>query len=252
MEAFQRAGFKAIEEGKCPSSDLVVFLHSTNAQWSGWPKWKKRGTWIAFIGNEHYKHDKKDPRFDLYCSQYPQDVAETLYGNALSVPHALNPHRYFPTTPRANRKFDIGFIGNPYPNGGEREAIASAFRWTPRTEIVISKFEYKRLWREWPDRLNTYKATIGTEGVGGCLTSRHMEAIGTETLNIVYPGRYSDVMGEPFRFTLQRDHSNLQEALDAVHDDVIPKRAREYMLDCHTHDHRVKALLKWPGLMEAA
>ena len=70
-----------------------------------------------------------------------------------------------------------------------------------------------------------------------------MEAIGTHTLNIVYPGEYSGVLLPEFRATLEDDHSNLGEVLEQIHEEGIRERAREYMMERHTYKHRVADIL---------
>jgi hypothetical protein len=86
-------------------------------------------------------------------------------------------------------------------------------------------------------------------GVSGkCVSSRHFDAIGTGTAQILFPGRYNDLL-EPGRhyLRLEPDFSNIDEVLDALADAparrALVEGAREWALDQHTYAHRVRALL---------
>jgi Glycosyl transferases group 1 len=90
-------------------------------------------------------------------------------------------------------------------------------------------------------------------GVSGkCISSRHFEAIGTETCQILFPGRYNDLL-EPDRhyLRLEPDFSNIDEVLAKFRDESFRLRlvrgAREWALDAHTYAHRVRTLLDAVG-----
>ncbi len=80
---------------------------------------------------------------------------------------------------------------------------------------------------------------------GKCVSSRHFDAIGTETCQILFPGRYNDLL-EPDRhyLRLETDFSNLGDVLDRFGDPVarrtLVEGAREWALDGQTYAHRVR------------
>ncbi|MEP6766297.1 MAG: hypothetical protein ABJB66_18435, partial [Gemmatimonadaceae bacterium] len=84
---------------------------------------KRKGALVSFIGNEYDLMAEKiaflrDTRADVVCSQLTFEAAQYLYSELehsriVSLPHALNPDVYN-STPKENRKTDIGFIGAVY------------------------------------------------------------------------------------------------------------------------------------------
>jgi hypothetical protein len=90
-------------------------------------------------------------------------------------------------------------------------------------------------------------------GVSGkCISSRHFEAIGTETCQILFPGRYNDLL-EPDRhyLRLEPDFANVDEVLAKFRDQSfrvnLVRGAREWALEGQTYAHRVRALLAAVG-----
>ncbi len=83
-----------------------------------------------------------------------------------------------------------------------------------------------------------------------CISSRHFDAVGTRTLQIMYPGRYNDILKpNQHYFELKRDHSNIQDLLSLFSD---PKRVQsmtsltyDHVLENHTHRHRIESLLNF-------
>lgn len=79
------------------------------------------------------------------------------------------------------------------------------------------------------------------------ISSRHFDAIGTKTCQIMLEGRYNDILkaGEHF-IALKHDFSNITEVmirfLDSTCHQVMVDRAYEYIMDQHTYRHRVDAV----------
>ena len=82
---------------------------------------------------------------------------------------------------------------------------------------------------------------------GKCISSRHFDAIGTKTLQVMFPGRFNDILvaGEHY-VPLARDFSNVREVVEVLRDPVeagrIVDRAYEFALAGHTYRHRLVAL----------
>ena len=82
-----------------------------------------------------------------------------------------------------------------------------------------------------------------------CISSRHFEAVGTQTLQIMYPGRYNDILNprEHF-FELQKDHSNIDDLLSLLDNrkriEEITSYTHHHVLENHTHRHRLDYLLE--------
>jgi hypothetical protein len=88
----------------------------------------------------------------------------------------------------------------------------------------------------------------GAARSGKCVSSRHFEAIGTETCQILFPGRYNDLLvADEHYLCLDTDFSNIDDVLtrfrDESHRTQMVRYAREWALDHHTHRHRVRAVL---------
>ena len=79
------------------------------------------------------------------------------------------------------------------------------------------------------------------------ISSRHFDAIGTKTCLVMFPGRYNDILVPDVHFLeLKRDFSNIREVkekfLDETFRQKIVNRAYEYVMENHTHMHRLETL----------
>ncbi len=87
---------------------------------------------------------------------------------------------------------------------------------------------------------------------GKAISSRHFDAIGTETAQILFAGRYNDLLVPDVHYlSLERDFSNLDDVMERFRDAAarreMTRRTREWALDEHTYAHRVRALLESLG-----
>ena len=79
---------------------------------------------------------------------------------------------------------------------------------------------------------------------GKCISSRHFEAIGTKTCQIMFHGRFNDILkADQHYLVLNQDFSNLEDVLvrflDPTHRRVIVEEAYAYVMDAHTYAHRM-------------
>ena len=83
---------------------------------------------------------------------------------------------------------------------------------------------------------------------GKCISPRHFDAIGTKTCQIMFRGRFNDILKPDQHYiSLNRDFSNYNDVLDRFKDieycaNMVDK-TREYVMDFHTHKHRIKKLI---------
>ncbi len=82
---------------------------------------------------------------------------------------------------------------------------------------------------------------------GKCISSRHFDAIGTKTCQIMFPGRFNDILvADEHYLALESDLSNLSEVLDRFHDPVgrqrIVEAAHAHVMEGHTYAHRMARL----------
>jgi glycosyl transferase family 1 len=80
-----------------------------------------------------------------------------------------------------------------------------------------------------------------------CISSRHFDAVGCKTLQIMFPGRFNDILraGEHY-VPLAPDFANLGEVLALLGDmparQALVDRAYEHVMSAHTYAHRLAAL----------
>ncbi len=81
------------------------------------------------------------------------------------------------------------------------------------------------------------------------ISSRHFDAVGTRTLQVLFPGRYNDILRpHEHYFELRRDGANTEELISLLHNPKawreLVDRTHDYVINHHTHRHRVSYLLK--------
>jgi len=83
-----------------------------------------------------------------------------------------------------------------------------------------------------------------------CISSRHFEAVGTCTLQIMYPGRFNDILKpNEHYFELRKDRSNIEDLFRILSDSRkiidITSAAHEHVVGNHTYEHRLDELLNF-------
>ena len=83
---------------------------------------------------------------------------------------------------------------------------------------------------------------------GKSISSRHFEAIGTKTCQILLEGNYNGLLEPNTHYiSVKKDLSNISEAIERFRDDSyrdqMVERAYEYVLSNHTYQHRVESLI---------
>lgn len=76
------------------------------------------------------------------------------------------------------------------------------------------------------------------------ISSRHFDAIGTKTCQIMLPGRYNDILRPHEHFILlESELQNVEEAVGKFRDlaerQAVVERAYEHVMSAHTHAHRM-------------
>lgn len=78
-----------------------------------------------------------------------------------------------------------------------------------------------------------------------CISSRHFDAAGTKTCQIMFRGRFNDILNADEHYiALESDFSNIDAVLDAFRDDVRRQETAEQTYDLvlskHTYPHRMQ------------
>ncbi len=105
-----------------------------------------------------------------------------------------------------------------------------------------------------PENFRALVLTMREHGVfdpppsGRIAAPRNFEAMGTQTVQILLPGRYNDVLQPDVHYwELQRDFSNLEAVLERLADDAacqaLVQRAYTDALANHTYEQRINQLL---------
>lgn len=81
-----------------------------------------------------------------------------------------------------------------------------------------------------------------------CISSRHFDAVGTKTLQIMFPGRFNDILeADRHYLSLAPDFSNAEACLarfrDPAERERITESALAHVMAAHTYEHRVAQLL---------
>lgn len=81
------------------------------------------------------------------------------------------------------------------------------------------------------------------------ISSRHFDAIGTKTVQILFEGKYNDILMPNKHFIeLKKDFSNLQEVIEKFKDREYIRKivdsAYDYVINCHTYRHRIDMIYK--------
>lgn len=83
---------------------------------------------------------------------------------------------------------------------------------------------------------------------GKCISPRHFDAIGTKTCQIMFKGRFNDILQPDKHYiSLNRDFSNYDDVVGRFKDlefcSKMVDETHEYIMDSHTHRHRIKELI---------
>jgi hypothetical protein len=83
---------------------------------------------------------------------------------------------------------------------------------------------------------------------GKCISSRHFEPIGTKTCQVLLEGHYNGILkAEEHYIQVRKDLSNLKDVVgqlkDAALRTAIVERAYAYVMEQHTYQHRIQAIV---------
>ena len=80
---------------------------------------------------------------------------------------------------------------------------------------------------------------------GKCISSRHFDAIGTKTCQIMFRGRFNDILEADHHYlALDHDFGNLDDVLRRFADEpertAVAEAAHAHVLAGHTYEHRMR------------
>jgi spore maturation protein CgeB len=97
---------------------------------------------------------------------------------------------------------------------------------------------YDRFFRDYPHNVS-----------GKAISSRHFEAIGAQTCQLLLEGRYNDILiADQHYIAVKKDYSNIDDAVarfkDSDYRAQMVTKTYEYVLANHTYAHRIGAIVK--------
>jgi len=128
------------------------------------------------------------------------------------------------------------------------EAGAAFLEIDDRTRLAVNAFTAAHPEAPFAEIEARFFGKIENPVSGKCISSRHFDAVGTKTCQILLEGRYNDLLtpGEHY-IAVRRDLSNLDEALDCLGNEErrrdMAERAYAHAMRYHTIDRRVADLL---------
>jgi hypothetical protein len=140
-----------------------------------------------------------------------------------------------------NSKGTIGAESGSYYLNADGSAIMSARQYLAENPNASMPDLYQRIFAPLTDYFS-----------GKCVSSRHFEAIGTATCQLLLEGEYNGLLQPEVHYIgVNKDLSNLDEAVRRFKDDDYRQRiadaAYQHALEHHTYDHRVRSLLECVG-----
>jgi len=128
------------------------------------------------------------------------------------------------------------------------EAGAAFVEVDDHTRLAVNAYLEKNVNATFADVYDQFFANYKNPISGKCISSRHFDAIGTKTCQILLEGDYNGVLVPGKHYVeLKKDFLNIEEVVQVINDDEkiqnIADCAYNYVLENHTHDHRVKDLL---------
>ncbi len=125
--------------------------------------------------------------------------------------------------------------------------VKSAFGWILKHgPVKYAAFEDSKLDF---DELNEmfFKVARRCPVYSKAISSRHFDAIGTKTCQIMLEGRYNDILVPNEHYLeVTQDHSNISDVIERFKDQALRKQitdaAHEYVMGAHTYAHRAVTL----------
>lgn len=94
---------------------------------------------------------------------------------------------------------------------------------------------------------NFFKDTPKTPFYSKAISSRHFDAIGAKTCQLLLKGRYNDILlPDKHYISIEHDYSNIDSVMDRFNDvacrNKITNDTYEFIMESHTYEHRIKEI----------
>lgn len=128
------------------------------------------------------------------------------------------------------------------------EAGSSFLERDDRTRLAVNKYINENSFCTFSEVYKLFFANYRNAVSGKIISPRHFDAVGTKTCQVMFPGRFNDILQPDDHYIpLLPDLTNLADVAEKLRDmsflQRMVDRTHEYILDAHTHNHRVQALM---------
>jgi len=127
------------------------------------------------------------------------------------------------------------------------EAGTSFLERDDRTRFAVNDYLKRNKTAHFNDVYDRFFANYKKPVSGKTISSRHFDAVGTKTCQILLSGRFCDILTPDIHYiSINKDFSNLESVYDRFIDFEYRKKMTdltyEYVMDSHTHFHRISSL----------
>jgi len=219
--------------GDCTKSKLFLVPHALNSSvYSAYQDHEQRKIDIGFVGD----------RYSLAIG----DIERTKlieYFARNDLPQTVNTNIRLGRKIRLPRAKYIKFLNSIRGTIGAESGtyyLEKTDKTQKKVEAFLSRYP-KATFEEVNDRFfKDYSNPVN----GKAISSRHFEPIGTKTCQILLEGKYNNILKPDVHYiSLKKDYSNINNVMSKFGDKDFTKKmidnAHEYVMDSHTHDHRI-------------
>jgi spore maturation protein CgeB len=209
------------------------------------------------LNNKVFNHttDLADREIDIgnRSYEYPQYLGDIERQSTLEFLDTINSKFNLDISTDPNKRFNriqwAEFL-NSCKFTIATEAGSSYLERDDKTRKLVNKFLDGNPKVHFDEVYNKFFKNYKGDSISGkCISSRHFDAIGTKTCQILLEGRYNDILKPNEHYIeLKKDFSNVDEVVEKMINDKlreeIVERAYKFAVNNHTHKHRIEYLLK--------
>jgi hypothetical protein len=222
----------------CPNSKLLLVPHALNEKvYKPYQKQKFRPIEIGFIGDK-YSYAIGDIERTELAEYFARNSLRQKLTMDIRIGRKL----------RIPRDEYVKFLNSTRGTIGA-ESGTYYLEKTDRTQKEVEAFLSRHPKATFEEVYEGFFKNYNNPVNGKAISSRHFEPVGTKTCQILLEGNYNGILKPNTHYiSLNRDYSNFDEVLERFADrDYVRTMVGdtyEYVLDNHTHQHRVSDIWK--------
>lgn len=159
----------------------------------------------------------------------------------------INADISFDPNDRFNRDGWVNFL-NSCKGTVSTEAGTSFLEKGDITRELVNKYVGLKTTKTFDEIYDKFFKNYKNPVSGKCISSRHFDVIGTKTCQIMFSGRFNDILKPNEHYiSLEKDFSNIDEVMERFLDDTYRSQmvdsTYDYVRELHTHNHRIDELI---------